>query len=164
MRVWTLLPRWSVIGFSHIHHSPWSPPFSTATLRLSEEAHILGKESGTQKDANKATLGNRPLFPFSCTTLRPNASLFPQQAYWKDHFNQKQMCMPGPVRGRKETRLATALTQALQELAPDTSRSVLPYLQDVPPDVVPQSPAQAMQDVQHLLLLQDTEETVQQDL
>lgn len=39
-----------------------------------------------------------------------------------------------------------------------------PYLKDVPPNVVPQRPAQAVQDVQHLLLFQDTEETVQQDL
>lgn len=39
-----------------------------------------------------------------------------------------------------------------------------PYLKDVPPDVVAQRPAQAMQDVEHLLLLQDAEQTVQQDL
>lgn len=38
------------------------------------------------------------------------------------------------------------------------------YLQYVAPDIVPQGPAQAVQYVEHLLLLQNTEQTVQQDL
>ena len=37
-------------------------------------------------------------------------------------------------------------------------------LQDVAPDVVSEGPAQAVQDVQHLFLLQHGEQAVQQDL
>lgn len=47
---------------------------------------------------------------------------------------------------------------------PDTGIQILPYLKNISSDVVPQSPAQAMQYVQHFLLLQNTEEPVQQDL
>ena len=54
-----------------------------------------------------------------------------------------------------------ALTPALLQLAPRHHSGASPYLKDVPPDVVAQRPAQAMQDVEHLLLLQDAEETVQ---
>lgn len=89
---------------------------------------------------------------------------FPEQPAKRTTLTRMGCACPGLWGAGRRAGLPRAPTPALLQLAPDTGLTSSPYLQDVPPDVVTQGPAQAVQDVQHLLLLQDAEETVQQDL
>lgn len=74
-------------------------------------------------------------------------------------LNQRKVSVPECANVRKKMGVPEALLSPVR-----AGMQTLPYLKNVSSDVVPQGPAKAVQYVQHFLLLQNTEEPVQQDL
>lgn len=159
------------LRFSYTHHPPQRAlPFRRATVRLVGEAgssccreralHLKRcKQSNTRQQAIFSFLISATEAPCqrAGTHCLPSGSLtsLPKGPVSSEEGAHAQAC-----KGQERDQVCKGSPSSPPRAAQTRASSSSPYLKDVPPDVVPQSPAQAVQDVQHLLLLQDTEETV----